>query len=100
MEKLYSSLKQEVIAKEEHTHALAAYNALGCKTFKNYHMAYLKRDVILLAYVFEKFRKACHECYGLDPANYSSAPGLAWDAMLLLTAIALELIDGLEYLIW
>ena len=39
----------------------------------------------------ENFRKTCQNYYGLDPANYISAPGLAWDAMLLKTDIKLEL---------
>ena len=30
--------------------------------------------------------------YKLDPANYVSAPSLAWDAMLLKTGIELELL--------
>jgi hypothetical protein len=35
--------------------------------------------------------------YSLDPANYISAPGLAWDAMLLKTGIELDLITDLRY---
>ena len=66
------------------------YNKLNCKTFKDYHMTYLKTDVLLLADVFENFRKTCYTYYGLDPANYISAPGLAWDAMLMMTKIELE----------
>ena len=36
--------------------------------------------------------------YKLDPANYLSAPSLAWDAMLLLTNIELDLITDLKML--
>ncbi len=36
--------------------------------------------------------------YKLDPANYLSAPGLAWDAMLLLTQVELDLITDLDML--
>ena len=48
--------------------------------------------------VFEKFRATCMTYYRLDPANYYSAPGLAWDAMLLKTEIKLELITNHEVL--
>jgi hypothetical protein len=61
-------------------------------------MTYLKTDVLLLADVFENFRKTCHENYNLDPANYISSPGLAWDAMLLKTGISLQQMSDLQVL--
>jgi hypothetical protein len=53
----------------------------------------LKTDVLLLADVFTRFRKTCLEYYELDPTNYMSAPGLAWDAMLKMTKVELDLIS-------
>ena len=91
-ESFYSSLKQESINQDEYDHAQNVYNTLGCKTFKDYHMAYLNSDVLLLADVFEMFRKVCINYYELDPANYLTSPSLAWDAMLLKTGIELELL--------
>ena len=61
-------------------------------------MIYLKTDVLLLADVFENFRKTCMNYYGLDPANYLSSPGLAWDAMLLKTGVKLDLITYIKML--
>jgi len=49
--------------------------------------------VLLLADVFENFRKVCMEKYGLpDPAHYYSSPGLSWDALLKKTGVELELL--------
>ena len=91
-ENFYSELKKESITQEEYQHAQHVYGSMGCQTFGDYHSIYLKTDVLLLADVFEQFRKTCSEYYQLDPANYLTAPSLAWDAMLLLTGIQLELI--------
>ena len=57
-----------------------------------YHDLYLKTDTILLAHVFESFRNVCMESYGLDPAHFYTAPGLAWKACLKKTGIRLELL--------
>ena len=50
----------------------------------------LKKDVLLLADVFEKFISTCLKYYELDPCHYFSSPGLSWDAMLKMTGIELE----------
>ena len=48
----------------------------------DYHNHYLKKDVLLLADVFEKFIDTCLKFYKLDPCHYFSSPELSWDAML------------------
>ena len=47
-----------------------------------YHDHYLKKDVFLLADVFEKFIDTCLKFYELGPCHYFSSPRLGWDAML------------------
>ena len=51
----------------------------------DYHDHYLKKDVLLLTDVFEKFIDTCLKYYELDPCHYFSSPGLSWDAMLKMT---------------
>ena len=53
----YSKLKQETLNDEQHAHATTVYNELKCQKFEDYLLAYLKTDVLLLADVFESFRK-------------------------------------------
>ena len=60
------------------------------------HDLYLKSDVILLADVFENFRKTCLLYYKLDSCHYFTSPGLSWDAMLKMTNIKLELITNVD----
>ena len=52
----------------------------------NYHDHFLKKDVLLLADVFEKFIHMYLKFYGLDTCHYFSSPGLKWDAMLKLVS--------------
>ena len=56
----------------------------------DYHDHYLKKDVLQLADVFEKFIGTCLKYYGLDPCHYFSSPGLSWDAMLKMTGVKLK----------
>ena len=46
---------------------------------KDYHNHYLITDILLLADVFENFRKMSLETYGVDPIHYFSLPGLSWE---------------------
>ena len=62
----------------------------------DYHDHYSKKDVLLLADVFEKFIDTCLKFYGLDPCHYFSSPGLSWDAMLKMTGIKLEKISDID----
>ena len=58
------------------------WNKFDMKNMGDYHDHYLKKDVSLLADVFEKFIDTCLKFYELDPCHYFSSPGLSWDAML------------------
>ena len=62
----------------------------------DYHDHYLKKDVLLLADVFEKFIDTCLKFYKLDPCHYFSSPGLSWDAMLKMTGVRLEKIVDID----
>jgi hypothetical protein len=53
----YSRLTREDIKEEDYKHAQKVDDELKCKTFKDYRLAYLHSDVLLLADVFENSRK-------------------------------------------
>ena len=61
-----------------------------------YHEHYLRKDLLLLADVFEKFIDLCLKFYGLDPCHYFSSLGLSWDAMLKMTSVKLEKISDTD----
>ena len=95
-DKFFSSLKGKGIIDEDYMRAKNVWNVFGIKTLGEYHDLYLKTDVLLLCNVFEKFIGVCLNYYRLDPCHYFSAPGLAWDAMLKMTGVELELIDDID----
>ena len=66
------------------------------KNIGDYHDHYLKKDVLLLVDVFEKFIDTCLKFYKLDPCHYFSSPGLSWDAMLKMTGVELEKISDID----
>ena len=47
------------------------------KNMGGYPNNYLKKDVLSLADVFEKFIDACLNFYGIDPCHYFSSPRLS-----------------------
>src|SRR5436190_22049564 len=95
-EDFYSSLNKENISKDDYNHYLKVWNKLKTKTLGDYSDLYNIQDVLLLADIFENFRSVCLTNYGLDPAHYLTAPSLAWDAMLKLTDVTLDLISDYD----
>ena len=97
-EAFYSKLNDKEISVKDYEHAQNVWKAFNCQTLQDYHDIYLKSDVLLLADVFENFRKKCLINYKLDPCHYFTAPGLAWDACLKLTKQELELLTDYDML--
>ena len=98
-EAFYSKLTGKGINNYNYQHVLNVWKAGNMKTFKDYLKVYNVTDVLLLADVFEKFRDVCLKNYGLDPVYYYTAPGLAWDAMLKITKVNLELLSDYDMLL-
>ena len=81
-ESFYSSLNMENIDNIDYRHGNNVFKRFKLKNLGEYHDLYLQSDTLLLADVFENCRKACIKVYELDPANFLSVPGLAWQARL------------------
>ena len=72
------------------------WNKFNMKNMGHYHDNYLKKDVLLLVHVFQKFIDTYSKLQKLDPCHYFSSPGLSWDAMLKMTGVRLEKIIDID----
>ena len=92
----YSIMNDQHILDEDYNHAQNVWKTFKLRNIGEYHDLCLKSDVLLLADIFENFRKTCLEYYKLDPCHYFTSPGLSWDAMLKMTDIKLELMTDID----
>ena len=53
------------------------WEKFNIKNIREYHELYFKTDVLLLADIFDTFRKTCKDNYNFGPAWYYTSTGLA-----------------------
>ena len=99
IDKFYNNLNISGISDGDYEHARKVWKEFGIKNMGEYHDLYLRTDVILLANVFESFRRGCLDNYGLDPSHFYTALGLTWKACLKKTGIKLELLKDPDMLL-
>jgi len=95
----YSTLTETGVTDSDFEHAKEVWDHFECETLGDYSDLYLKIDVLLLVDVFENFRDLCMKTYNLDAAQYFTAPGLSFDAMLKFTQQKLQLLHDYDMLL-
>ena len=95
-EQFYSRLTEEDKTNDDYNKAKQVWKHFDIKNMGEYHDLSLKTDVLLLTDVFENFRDMCLSYYGLDPVYYYTLPNFAFDAMLKLTGIEMDLVYDQE----
>ena len=98
-ESFYSNLTMENMSETDYRHANNVFKTFKINNLGDYHDLYVQSDTLLLADVFENFRKACIKTYELDPAHFISLPGLPWQACLKKTGVELELLNDYDMLL-
>ena len=76
-EDFYSILNDDHISDVQYTLAIKVWKTFELNNMGEYHDLYLGSDVLLLADVFENFRKTYLQYYKLDPCHYFMSPGLS-----------------------
>ena len=79
-------------------HGQKIWEVFEIKILGEHHDLNVQSDNLLLADVFENFRNKSIEIYDLDPAHFSTGPGLAWQACLKKTGVKLELLTDIDVL--
>jgi len=87
----YSSLSEDEISNEAYKFAQKVWKKFQCQNLLDYTEIYCKIDTLLLAEIFQKFRKDLINFSGLDPARYISLPAFSFDSMMKITDCKLEL---------
>ena len=95
----YINLNMSSISEEDYQHAQRVWKEFGVHNLGDYHNLYLRRDVVLMANMFEAFRDTCLRHYKLDPAHFYTSPRLALKACLKRTGIKLELLTDPDMLL-
>ena len=99
-ESFYSNLTMENISETDYRRPNNVFKTFKLNNLGDYHDLYVQSDTLLLADVFESFRKACIKTYELDPAHFIPLPGLAWQACLKKkTEVELELLTDYDMLL-
>jgi len=90
MECFYSNLSESSISEKDYLFAKSVWKMFKCENLLDYTKIYCMIDTLLLAEIFQKFRKDMIEFSGLDPSYYISLPAYAFDSMLKITNCELE----------
>ena len=95
----YNNLNMDAITDVDSIHTKRVCKDSELKSLGEYHDLYLKTNTLLLADVFENFRKMCLKLYHSDPVKFLSPPGLALQAALKKTEVKLKLLTDIDMLL-
>ena len=86
-----NDLSKKEISDEDFKFIHDLYDTFNLQNLGQLHDLYMDTDVLLLADVIEGFRTWSMSVYMLDPAHFTTSPGLSWSACLRTTKQKLEI---------
>ena len=85
-------IRGNCVSKEDYDYACQVFEKMNCKNLGDNTKLYCLTDSLLLADVFETYRKLCMSTYGLDAAHYLTSPSMGQVAMLKVTKAEIDLL--------
>ena len=99
----YSNINMKDNINTDYMHAKTACKDFEIKHLSEYHDLLFKSDTLLLADVFETFRKMLEKTfrkiYELDPAKFLSASGIGWHTAFKKSELKIRIITWYWYAI-
>ena len=96
----FSTLTNSNVSDEDYAHSQTVFKAFKCKNLISYTELYCKMDVAILAEVVTQFRKLVLHNFSLDCCRYISTPQLAFDCMLKMTGVEIELLHNIDQILF
>lgn len=96
IDKFYSYLTNTNVTEEKYKNAQETWKVFNIQNLKELTNLYKKIDVLLLTDIMENFRDISLKTYKLDPAYYYTIPGFAWDCMLRMSNVKMELLTDYD----
>jgi len=92
IEAFHDTLRDQPLKQEDYTRAQQVWSPFDMRNMQQYHDHYLLTDVLLLADVFEYFRRSVLNTHKLDCLHFITLPSLAWAMALRHTRAKLDVI--------
>ena len=92
----FNDLSKKDISDEDFEFVHQLWETFNLKNLGELHDLYMETDTLLLADVFQSYRKVILKNYGLDPIHFYTAPSLSWSAGLKVTNIKLEIPSDID----
>ena len=96
----YSSLSDSTVSFEDYRHAKKVFKVFKCANLLEYTELYCATDVGLLAEVMLQFRNVVLSTFELDCCHYVSTPQMAFDGMLKMTKVEIELLTNIDQVLF
>ncbi|XP_064481238.1 uncharacterized protein LOC135394428 isoform X2 [Ornithodoros turicata] len=92
-DKFFNILNGTEVSEQDYNHAQNVYEKFRLKSLGEYSDLYLLTDTLLLADVFQNFRKWTLDVHKIEPFHFVSLPGLSMSCALKMSQVELELIN-------